>query len=104
MVINGYAFNLSDGNEVLIAPRPGVSSCTATHDDFQITINLTNGSFVAKSLNQNNLMLGVVQFRLASFEVPEDGLRENDDSGNSGILWCRASGCCCNCGAGWICG
>lgn len=104
MKLSGYAFRLSDDSEVLISPQQGVSSCTAVHDDFEITIDVANGSFQARPTKERAQALGVLSFRKAEFEVPDGGLRADDGGGNVGVLWCRASGCCCNCGSGWVCG
>lgn len=104
MKMDGYAFQLTDGSDVYIAPQSGVDFCKAVHDDFEISIDLTNGSFIAKNIGDNPAALGVIEFKKAVFEVPDGGRLTDEDEGNVGIAWCRASGCCCNCGAGWICG
>ncbi|MFN1127509.1 hypothetical protein ACJK9F_001621 [Lelliottia nimipressuralis] len=104
MQLSGYAFVMSDNSEIYIAPKDGVDSCMATHDHLEITIDVLKGSFKAKILDKAAQTLGVLEFKKALFEVPEGGTRDKDDPGNVGILWCRATNCCCNCGAGWICG
>ena len=104
MQLDGFAFRLSDDSEIYVVPKEGTASCTATHDHFELSIDVPNGSFKARPTNPSANALGILEFKKAKFEVPEGGLRTDDDAGNVGVLWCRASGCCCNCGAGWICG
>ena len=104
MKLEGFAFSLSDGNEIYVAPVAGVDSCTALHDGFELTIDVKAGAFKARHVEPGVAAVGVLEFKKAQFEVPEGGMRSDDNDGNVGVLWCRATGCCCNCGAGWICG
>lgn len=43
MKLSGYAFTMSDNSEIYIAPKDGVDSCMATHDQLEITINVKMG-------------------------------------------------------------
>lgn len=104
MRVSGYEFKMLSGNDVHIAPRPGAAKCVALHDGFEISIDTSTGAFTARAVEPHASNEGILSFRKAEFEFPESSARASDDEDTIGVLWCRATNCCCNCGAGWVCG
>ncbi|MDC5602475.1 hypothetical protein OSH17_12490 [Acinetobacter baumannii] len=106
MKAKGYTLKLSDGSDIMIAPREDIKQCFATHDGVKITIDTENQSFSLELLGDardKKGKLGVIEFKRATFEIVGE-TRDGDDKDNVGILWCKATNCCCNCGSGWVCG
>lgn len=93
----GFVLKLSNGQEFKIVPEEGVEQCTVSRGDVEITLVVDTGEFNIKQKS-----IGVVEFLRAELDVTTDNIAQ--DNSNIGVLWCRVSGCCCNCGDGWTCG
>lgn len=75
-----------------------MEKCSAVYKGLEILVDVEGGSFSSSNIESEKNSLGVKEFKRVDLDDPKD-----DKSGGVDAKGCRVSGCCCNCGGGWIC-
>lgn len=110
---SGFEFELSDGRILQIVPKDGVDSCSISHGDTKIELDVAAGSFrvLAPSGKALTAISTIVRFEAKNLTVSANAAASDtadkphimrtceDCNGQS----CCVTNCCGSCGCGWIC-